>query len=98
MFDVKKPSGKDFPRKIIFKAKCKIILHLTSLAQIQLIRHVNSTVWVNPLTAKLFDWNFHPLEVVSRWRDPQLQVGENYSWLDKMEINDIFAYFLKAAL
>ena len=33
---------------------------------------------INPLTAKLFIWNFHPLEVVSRWRDPQLQVGENY--------------------
>ena len=25
--------------------------------------------------------NFHPLEVVSRYRDPQLQVGENYSHL-----------------
>ena len=23
--------------------------------------------------------NFYPLEVVSRYRDPQLQVGENYS-------------------
>ena len=23
--------------------------------------------------------NFHPLEVVSRYRDPQLHVGENYS-------------------
>ena len=34
---------------------------------------------LNPLTAKLFNWNFHPLEVVSRWRDPQLQVSENYS-------------------
>ena len=27
--------------------------------------------------------NFHPLEVVSRWRDPQLQVSENYSDLTK---------------
>ena len=34
---------------------------------------------VNPLTAELFNWNFHPLEVVSRWRDPQLQVSKNYS-------------------
>ena len=34
---------------------------------------------VSPLTAKLFNSNFHPLEVVSRWRDPQLQVSENYS-------------------
>ena len=25
--------------------------------------------------------NFHPLEVVSRYRDPQLQVGENYLYL-----------------
>ena len=38
----------------------------------------------NPLTAKLFNWNFHPLEVVSRWRDPQLQVSENYSDLTKL--------------
>ena len=38
---------------------------------------------VNPLTAKLFNWNFHSLEVVSRWRDPQLQVSENYSDLTK---------------
>ena len=34
---------------------------------------------INSLTAKLFNLNFHPLEVVSRWRDPQLQVSENYS-------------------
>ena len=30
----------------------------------------------NPLSAKLFDLNFHPLEIVSRWRDSQLQVSE----------------------
>ena len=41
-----------------------------------------SVVRVNPLTAKLFNLNFHPLEVVSRWRDPQFQVR-----LDKMEVN-----------
>ena len=33
--------------------------------------------FINPLTAKLFNLNFNPLEVVSRWRDPQLQVSEN---------------------
>ena len=37
----------------------------------------------NPLTAKLFNLNFHPLEVVSRWLDLQLQVSENYSDLTK---------------
>ena len=29
---------------------------------------------VNPQSAKLNNLNFHPLEVVSRDRDPQLQV------------------------
>ena len=33
----------------------------------------------NPLTAKLFNLILHPLEVVSRWRDLQPQVSENYS-------------------
>ena len=46
--------------------------------------YVNPTYFViNPLTAKLFNCNFHPLEAVSRWRDPQLQVSENYSDLTK---------------
>ena len=45
--------------------------------------HCNENVQINPLTAKLFNLNFHPLEVVSRWRDPQLQVIENYSDLTK---------------
>ena len=31
--------------------------------------------------------NFHPLEVVSRYRDPQLQVGENYSYLFNLSTN-----------
>ena len=38
----------------------------------------NVKQYFNPLTAKLFNLDFHPLEVVSRWRDPQLQVSENY--------------------
>ena len=33
---------------------------------------------INPLAAKLFNWNFHSLEVVSRWRDPKLWGIENY--------------------
>ena len=41
---------------------------------------------INPLTAKLFNWNFHPLEVGSRWRDPQLQVSENYSDLTNPQL------------
>ena len=32
--------------------------------------------FLNPLHVNLSYFNFHPLEVVSRYRDPQLQVGE----------------------
>ena len=46
---------------------------------------------VNPLTVNLFNLNFHPLEVVSRWRDPQLQVSENYSDLTKWR-STVFKY------
>ena len=52
----------------------------------QQITNVNSLMAqssFNPLTAKLFNLNFHSLEVVSRWRDPQLQVSENHSDLTK---------------
>ena len=37
----------------------------------------------NPLTAKLFNLNLHPLEVVDRGRDPRLQVSETYLDLTK---------------
>ena len=38
---------------------------------------------VNPYDAiaKFIYLNFQPLEVVSRYRDPQLHVAENYSYL-----------------
>ena len=48
------------------------LVHLTFL------RGFSSNKQINLLTAKLFNLNFHPLEIVSRWRDPQLQVSENY--------------------
>ena len=43
---------------------------------------------ITPLAANLFNLNFHPLEVVSRWRDPQLQVSENYSDLTKWRLTN----------
>ena len=33
---------------------------------------------INHLTVKLYNLIFHPHEVVSRYRDSQLQVSENY--------------------
>ena len=41
----------------------------------------------NPLPAKSSYINFHPPEVVSRHRDPQLQVGEKYSYLFNLRPN-----------
>ena len=38
-------------------------------------------------TAKLIYLNFQPLEVVSRYREPQLQVAENYSYLNNLSTN-----------
>ena len=53
-----------------------VILWLRFVFVLQYLR-----LWSNIdlLTAELFNWNFHPLEVVSRSRDPQLQLSENYS-------------------
>ena len=42
---------------------------------------------LNPFPAKLSYLNFHPLKVVSRYREPQLQVGENYSYLFNLRSN-----------
>ena len=36
---------------------------------------------INNSSAKLINLNFHPLGVVSRYRDPQIQLGEHYSYL-----------------
>ena len=43
------------------------------------MRSVNKVVplILNPLTAKLFNYYFNPLKVVSRWRDSQRQVSKN---------------------
>ena len=46
--------------------------------------HLEGLKGSNPLPTKLFNLNFHPLGVVSRERDPQFQVSENYSDLTKL--------------
>ena len=56
---------------------------IVDLLYLKLVHNLKNTHIINPLTAKLFNLDFHPLEVVSRWRDPQLQVSENYSDLTK---------------
>ena len=36
---------------------------------------------INHYPTELNTLNFHPFEVVSLYREPQLQLGENYSYL-----------------
>ena len=44
---------------------------------------MHSLFYINP---ELSHYNFHTLEVVSRYRDQQIQVGENYSELFNLQI------------
>ena len=47
---------------------------------------------INPDPAKLIYFNFQPLEVVHRYRDPQPQVVENYSYSVKLNDLDLFCF------
>ena len=47
----------------------------------------NRNYWLNPARAKLNNLNFHSIEAVSRYRDPQLQVGENYILVNQFHGN-----------
>ena len=65
-------------------------LYLSNWSLHFVIRTLSSLLFIlsfNTLTAKFFNLNFHPLEVVSRWRDLQLQVSENFFRFDKMVVN-----------
>ena len=46
-------------------------------------------ICIHPYPAKLIYLNFHPLEVASRFRDPQPQVVENYSYLFNLTFTDL---------
>ena len=46
---------------------------------------------VSPFNRLIIQSEFHPREIVSRWRDPQLQVSENYSDLTKWR-STVFKY------
>ena len=48
---------------------------------IEITSNNGSLRFFHPLSAELKNLIFHQIEVVSRYRDPQLQVGENYSYL-----------------
>ena len=45
------------------------------------------------LLSQVIYLNVHPLEVVSRYRDPQLQVDENYAYLFKYTFYSRYQWF-----
>ena len=51
---------------------------------------------INPYPAKLNYLNFQTLEVVSRYRDPQLQVVENYSYLFNLRRNIYKSWYINS--
>ena len=55
-------------------------------------KHENG--WLNPWNAKFINLNFHPLEVVSHYRDPQHQVGEYYLYLFNLKPNICKSWWL----
>ena len=67
---------------ILIKTFCRPPLWYSKFNSIQNSEFIIHATF-NPLTAKLFNLNFHPLEVVSLWRHPQLRVSENYTDLTK---------------
>ena len=68
---------------------CPLSLQI-SLTIIQKNREVSMLTMIRTFTGKLFDWNVHPLEDVSRWSDPQLQVCKKLFKFDKMAVDDFF--------
>ena len=50
---------------------------------------------LHPLPSKLSYFNFHPPEVVGRYRAPQLQVDENYSYWSNLKPNIFKSWCLK---
>ena len=54
----------------------------SKISELSLLRDPVHTVDISPWSTELYNLNFQSLEVVSRYRDPQPQVTENYlvSW------------------
>ena len=52
---------------------------------------------INASPAKLSYLNFHPFEIVSRYRDSQFQVGENYSYLFNLRLKHLKILLFKHA-
>ena len=83
---VKKPAGPDRLDNTFTAAEIWSAV-ITMYVGINLVSARLSIGYFNSLPAKISYLNFHLLEVVGRYRDPQLQVGENYSYLFRFRPN-----------
>ena len=62
------------------------IIHIVGPRLYQRYAFITDVSRFNHVPAKLSGWHFHPFEVVSRWRNSQLQVGENYTYLFNLRL------------
>ena len=53
----------------------------------ELCQHLPKNITFKSYSAKVIYLNFHPREVVTRYRDPQLQVDKTYSYLINLRQN-----------
>ena len=58
-----------------------VYVQLVDVNAYHMLAWCSSIVNINPCPAELNNLYFHPLEVVSRYHDPQPQVGKNYSYV-----------------
>ena len=63
---------------IFFESKTRSVSEIDLTWHIRRhLNRINTRHW--HFNRQIIKCNFHPLEVVCRWRDPQLRVSENYS-------------------
>ena len=56
-------------------------------------RNSSIVTYVNHLPTTLFYFNFNPFEDVFRYRDPQLQVGDNYTYFNLRHLQIVMFTF-----
>ena len=67
-------------KMFVISADALLIDYLTKYFLSSNVSSHTSDAMISPYNAKLTNLNFRSLEVVSRYRDPQLQAGEKYQY------------------
>ena len=91
------PKYWSFTSELVFKCSfCSFICgcYDVSLSKWPVIQHLIVFYVINPYPAEWNYLNFQPFEVVPRYRDPQPQVVENYSYLFQFDKKNYKSWYL----